>query len=161
MEQNTKSRAIKITTWVIFYLGTVVAASSAGLWDIKGYYAELTAPSFAPPNWLFGPVWTILYIFVATIAYRLVYLAKDELKPVLIALWTLQYGLNTIWTPVFFGAYNLGAALIYIISLWLVILAFAILMWKRDRISVYLAIPYLGWVGFASVLNYAYWSLNG
>ena len=94
----------KILTWLLFYAATIVAASSAGLWDIKGYYAELTAPAFAPPNWLFGPVWTILYLFVSIIAYRLIYMPRWEWKPVLIALWTLQFGLNTIWTPVFFGA---------------------------------------------------------
>lgn len=160
MEQKNE-RYMKIATWVVFYVGTVVAASSAGLWDIKGYYSELTSPSFAPPNWLFGPVWTILYIFVATIGYRLVYMAKDAWKPLLIALWTLQYALNTIWTPVFFGAYNLGAALIYIVALAIVILAFIVLMWKRDRISAYLAIPYLAWVSFASLLNASFWMLNG
>ncbi len=152
---------MKIATWVVFYLGTIVAASSAGLWDVKGYYSELTSPSFAPPNWLFGPVWTILYIFVATIGFRLVYMAKDAWKPLLIALWTLQYALNTIWTPVFFGAYNLGAALIYIVALDIVILSFIVLMWKRDRISSYLAIPYLAWVSFASLLNASFWMLNG
>jgi len=160
MEQKNE-RYMKIATWVVFYVGTVVAASSAGLWDIKGYYSELTSPSFAPPNWLFGPVWTILYIFVATIGYRLVYMAEDAWKPLLIALWTLQYALNTIWTPVFFGAYNLGAALIYIVALDIVILAFIVLMWKRDRISAYLAIPYLAWVSFASLLNASFWMLNG
>jgi len=160
MEQKNE-RYMKIATWVIFYVGTIVAASSAGLWDIKGYYSELTSPPFAPPNWLFGPVWTILYIFVATIGFRLVYMAKDAWKPLLIALWTLQYALNTIWTPVFFGAYNLGAALIYIVALDVAILAFILLMWKRDRISAYLAIPYLAWVSFASLLNASFWMLNG
>ena len=151
----------KILTWLLFYAATIVAASSAGLWDIKGYYAELTAPSFAPPNWLFGPVWTILYLFVSIVAYRLIYMPRWEWKPVLIALWTLQFGLNTIWTPVFFGAYNLGAALIYILALWIVILVFTILIWKKDRLSAYLSLPYLAWVGFASLLNASYWMLNG
>lgn len=161
MENINKERILKISTWVTFYVVTIVAASSAGLWDIKGYYAGLTAPSFAPPNWLFGPVWTILYVFTATVGFRLVYMAKDAWKPLLIGLWTLQFGLNTIWTPVFFGANNLGAALIYILALDVVVLAFIALMWNRDRISAYLAIPYLAWIGFASLLNASYWMLNG
>jgi len=161
MEEKNTARILKVATWVTFYVATIVAASSAGLWDIKGYYADLTAPAFAPPNWLFGPVWTILYVFVAVIGYRLVYMAKDAWKPLLIALWTLQFGLNTIWTPVFFGANNLGAALVYILALDVVILLFIILMWKRDRISAYLALPYFAWVSFASLLNGSYWMLNG
>ncbi|WP_299348425.1 TspO/MBR family protein [uncultured Maritalea sp.] len=161
MENQNKERLFKIATWATFYTATIVAASSAGLWDIKGYYAELTSPSFAPPNWLFGPVWTILYVFVATIGFRLVYMAKDAWKPLLIALWTLQFCLNTIWTPVFFGAYNLGAALIYIVALDVVVLAFIALIWNKDRISAYLAIPYLAWISFASILNASFWMLNG
>jgi len=161
MQPATMSRLSKITTWSIFYLATIVAASSAGLWDIKGYYSQLNAAPLAPPNWLFGPVWTLLYLFVATIGYRLVYAADNSRKPLLLALWTLQFALNTIWTPVFFGAYNLGAALIYIASLWVVILVFTIMIWNRDRTSALLCLPYLAWVGFASYLNAAYWMLNG
>ncbi|MGJ8527816.1 TspO/MBR family protein [Maritalea sp.] len=161
MDVTNSSRVIKIATWITFYVVTIVAASSAGLWDIKSYYAQLTAPSFAPPNWVFGPVWSVLYVFVATVGYRLVFMADDSLKPLLIALWTLQFALNTIWTPVFFGANNLGVALIYILSLDIVTLASILLLWKRDRISAYLAIPYMAWISFASLLNGSYWMLNG
>jgi len=69
--------------------------------------------------------------------------------------------LNTIWTPIFFGANNLGAALVFILALDAVVLLFTVLMWNNDRLSSYLAIPYLTWIGFASLLNGAYWMLTG
>lgn len=153
--------ARKIFVWVIFYLTTLVATSSAALWDIKAYYFSMTQPFFAPPAWLFAPVWTILYIFIATIAYRIVMAPQSHLKPVLIALWTLQFGLNIIWTPSFFGAQNLSIALIYIGALDLVVLGTMILLWSRDRISFWLAAPYMAWISFATALNAGFLMLNG
>jgi tryptophan-rich sensory protein len=151
----------KITIWIIFYLATIVAASSAALWEIQSYYFELEQPPFAPPAWLFGPVWTILYIFVATIGYRIVMAPQSDIKPVMIALWTLQFALNTIWTPSFFGAQNLGIALIYIGALDVVVLITMALLWSRDRISFLLALPYIAWIGFATALNASFFLLNG
>lgn len=153
--------ARKIFIWIIFYLATIVAASSAALWEIQSYYFALERPFFAPPAWLFGPVWTVLYIFIATIAYRIVMAPQSHLKPVLIALWTLQFALNTIWTPSFFGAQNLGIALIYISALDIVVLGTMYLLWSRDRISFWLAAPYMAWIGFATALNAGFFILNG
>ena len=151
----------KIITFALFYLCTVVASSSSLVWDVgTGWYSEIIRPSFAPPNWVFGPVWTILYILIAISAYRIMYAAKNEYKSPAMAFWSLQMCLNTIWTPIFFGANNLEVAFYYIIALWASIVGTIITAWKVDRTSSVILMPYLVWVSFASVLNYAFWQLN-
>ena len=151
----------KIFTFVAFYGATFVAASSAGVWDVGGtWYQSLNQPSFTPPTWLFGPVWTILYLMIAIVAYRIAYAEDTPWKHPALALWVLQIVLNTLWTPVFFGAKNLGGSMIYIGLLWG---AICLLIWitrKVDKLSSLLLIPYLVWVRFASVLNFAFWELN-
>jgi tryptophan-rich sensory protein len=160
------TRTSKITTWIIFYL-CVTVASSAGfvfpLGDANLWYATLTEPSFAPPNWVFGPVWTTLYLLIATSAYRIVMTTEhsfNKLLPLAVALWSLQLALNVIWTPIFSGAQNLEVAFYYIIALWASILAYIVVAWRVERWAAIIMIPYLCWVSFASVLNYNYWQLN-
>lgn len=152
-----------ITTWIIFYLCTIVA-SSAGfvfpLGDANLWYVTLVDPSFAPPNWLFGPVWTVLYLLMATSAYKIMTDGDSRYQNIAIALWGLQLALNTIWTPIFSGAQNLEIAFYYIIALWVTIVAYIFVSWRVNRWASYMFMPYLAWVSFASVLNYAYWQLN-
>jgi len=152
-----------IATWIIFYLCTVVA-SSAGfvfpLGDANPWYATLVDPSFAPPNWLFGPVWTILYLLIATSAYKIMTDGALKYQNIAIALWGLQLALNTIWTPIFSGAQNLEIAFYYIVALWVTIVAYIVVSWRVNRWASIMFMPYLAWVSFASVLNYSYWQLN-
>lgn len=153
----------KISVWLVFYLCVTVAASSGfvfPLGDSNEWFASLNRPSIAPPNWVFGPVWTLLYLMIATSAYRLVHQHAHPLMGVAIALWALQLALNVIWTPVFSGAQNLLGALYYIGALWIVILAYLVVAIRVDRWAAYLMIPYFLWVSFASALNYAYWQAN-
>jgi benzodiazapine receptor len=154
----------KASTWIVFYL-CVTVASSAGfvfpLGDANEWYATLNEPSFAPPNWLFAPVWTTLYLLIATSAWRITTSAQtNKLLPLAIALWSLQLALNVIWTPVFSGAENLQVAFYYIAALWVSIVAYIGISWKVDKWASAMMIPYLCWVSFASVLNYSYWMLN-
>ena len=154
---------MKIVIWIVFYLCVLVAASSAlvfPLGDANEWFSNLDRPSFAPPEWLFGPVWTLLYILIATSAYRLVQKQPHPLIPVGIALWALQLALNVIWTPVFSGAENLLGAFYYIIALWVTILIYIGVAWKVDRWASYLMVPYFLWVSFATVLNYVFWQTN-
>ena len=165
MEFNV-SKQIKIITWVVFYL-CVTVASSAGfvfpLGDDNPWYTSLIEPSFTPPSWLFAPVWTTLYLLIATSAYRITTKSThkiNSLVPLAIALWSLQLALNVIWTPIFSGAQNLEIAFYYIIALWAVIIAYIFISWQIDRWASLIMVPYLAWVSFASVLNYYYWQLN-
>ena len=156
----------KILTWVVFYL-CVTVASSAGfvfpLGEDNPWYKSLIEPSFAPPSWVFAPVWTILYLLIATSAYRIVTKTvhnNDSLLPLAVALWSLQLALNVIWTPIFSGAQNLETAFYYIIMLWIIIIAYILVSWCIDKWASVIMMPYLAWVSFASVLNYYYWQLN-
>ena len=109
----------KTFTFLAFYASTFVAASSSAVWDVGGtWYQSLNQPSFTPPSWVFGPVWTILYLMIAIVAYRIAYAAQTPWKAPALALWAHQIALNTLWTPVFFGAKNLGSAMIYICLLY-------------------------------------------
>ncbi|MCO4796350.1 tryptophan-rich sensory protein [Amylibacter sp.] len=156
----------KIITWVVFYL-CVTVASSAGfvfpLGDDNLWYTSLIEPRFAPPSWVFAPVWTTLYLLIATSAFRIMTKSSykmNNLLPLAIALWSLQLALNVIWTPIFSGAQNLEVAFYYIIMLWVIIIAYIFVCWRIDRFASLMMMPYLAWVSFASVLNYYYWQLN-
>jgi tryptophan-rich sensory protein len=162
----TVNKQNKIITWVVFYL-CVTVASSAGfvfpLGDDNLWYNSLIKPSFTPPSWVFAPVWTILYLLIATSAYRIVTKFQhsiNSLVPLAIALWSLQLALNVIWTPIFSDAQNLETAFYYIIILWIIIIAYIFISWRIDRWASIIMMPYLAWVSFASVLNYYYWQLN-
>jgi len=156
----------KIITWVVFYL-CVTVASSAGfvfpLGDDNLWYTSLIEPRFAPPSWVFAPVWTTLYLLIATSAFRIMTKSSykmNNLLPLAIALWSLQLALNVIWTPIFSGAQNLEVAFYYIIILWVIIIAYIFVCWRIDRLASAMMMPYLAWVSFASILNYYYWQLN-
>jgi tryptophan-rich sensory protein len=151
----------KTFTLLAFYASTFVAASSAAVWEVGGtWYQSLNQPSFTPPSWVFGPMWTILYLMIAIVAYRIAYAQETSWKIPTLALWALQIVLNALWTPIFFGAKNLGGAMIYIGLLWVTI---CVLIWTTsqvDKLSAFLLLPYLAWVSFAGVLNFAFRSLN-
>ncbi|MFZ2556216.1 MAG: TspO/MBR family protein [Minisyncoccia bacterium] len=128
---------------------------------IPTWYAELVKPSFSPPNWVFGPVWTILYAMMgiaAFCAWELWY-EKTHAPRALNWYW-LQLFLNGIWTLIFFGFKNLGLALIVILALFLAILMMIREFGKIDMRLALLLVPYLLWVMFASTLNYSLWMLN-
>jgi len=146
----------RIIIWVLFYACTLVAAGGA-IWFVGDLNAnKWVVPSIAPPTWLFGPVWTLLYVLIATSGYRISYLKSSNLKSITLGLWALQMCLNTLWTPVFFGAFDLQGAFGIIVALWLTIGAYVIVTFKIDRTSSYLFAPYWVWVSFATLLNFAY-----
>lgn len=135
--------------------GGAVTASSVGTW-----YAGLAKPAFNPPNWVFGPVWTTLYVLMAVAAWR-VWRRRGEpgARPALGA-WALQLALNLGWSFLFFGAQAIGAALAEIALLLAAIVATATLFWRIDRPAGALFVPYIAWVSFATALNAALWRLN-
>ncbi len=122
-----------------------------------GWYADLNKPPFNPPNWIFGPAWTVLYILIAMVGWRVWETAKF---PTLMKLWWLQLGLNFLWSPVFFGMQQPWIALVIILALLAVIVIFVIRSWNTDRVSAIAFLPYAVWVAFASVLNLSIAYLN-
>lgn len=144
--------------FVVFFALTIAAAAFGALFMPGEWYAALRKPSWTPPNWLFGPVWTVLYLMIATAGW-LVWRAGDRSKA--IAIWAVNLALNAGWSLLFFGRHAIGLALIDILLIWLTIVAFIILAWARSRPASLLFVPYLAWVSLATALNFAIWRLNG
>lgn len=136
-------------------IGGAVTATSVGTW-----YRTLAKPPFNPPDWIFAPVWTVLFFMMAVAAWRV--WRRDGLRPArwALALFGLQLVLNLAWSILFFGLRSIGVALVEIVVLLLAILATMLVFWRRDRVAGMLFVPYAGWVGFATALNAALWQLN-
>ncbi len=141
-------------------IGSLFTSSSIPTW-----YAAINRPSLSPPNWVFGPVWTTLFILMG-IGFYLVWKKWAVLpwtkrqKRLALVLFGVQLVLNTLWSIIFFGLQNPGGALIEIVFLWLAIAATIITFAKISRPAAWLLVPYILWVSFASYLNYAIWTLN-
>jgi benzodiazapine receptor len=146
---------------LLFILATLIVGAAASVFadpSIPTWYASLIHPSFAPPNWLFAPVWTTLYVVMAVAAWR-VWRVAGTRSPELIA-YAMQLIFNLAWSAIFFAAHQIGLALIEISVLAVLILATTILFWRRDRLAGLLFLPYLTWTFFAAFLNRAFWALN-
>lgn len=128
--------------------------------NIASWYQYLKKPSFAPPNWLFGPAWTLFYFLMAVAAF-LVWREKENqnIKPALL-IYLIHLIFNALWSMIFFSLKNLGLAFFEIIILWILILITIIKFYKIKPIAGFLLIPYILWVTFASILNFAVWMLN-
>lgn len=128
---------------------------------LDAWYANLNKPFFNPPGWVFGPVWTTLYVLMAVSAF-LVWRKGLDTRAVRIALafFVLQLVLNALWTPLFFGAKMPLAAFIEILFLWAAILLTILTFARVSRLAALLLIPYIAWVSFAAVLNASIWLLN-
>lgn len=152
-------------TWkliICFLLVFLVGAggSVATSDSIPNWYADLTKPPFNPPNWIFGPVWTLLYALMA-VSLFLVWKKKQTNKTIYARkIFFIQLGLNLLWSLVFFGAHQIALALLIIAALWGFILYSIILFRKINKTAAYILIPYLLWVSFATVLNASLLLLN-
>lgn len=143
------------------WLALVFAASLTGVFvATDGWYAELNKPSWNPPNWIFGPVWTALYIMMAVAAWRVWLRGGWNAQRTPLRLFLIQWALNALWTPLFFGFHLLGWAFVEILVLLVFILLTIRAFRPVDRIAGLLLVPYAAWVGFASVLNFTIWRLN-
>jgi len=128
--------------------------------SVKGWYSSLEKPSFNPPSWLFGPVWTVLYILMGIAFYLVWKQPSSEKRNRAIMFFILQLILNGAWSFIFFYAKQPGWAFAEIVVLWLMIIVTMINFKPLSKTSFYLMIPYLLWVSFASVLNFTIWQLN-
>ena len=138
------------------FIGSFFTADSVGTW-----YASLKKPDLAPPNWVFGPVWTTLYILMGVSLYIVWMkgLGKKEVRSA-VYIFMAQLLLNTVWSLLFFGLRNPLYAFIEIIVLWLAIAATMIKFKRLSSTAALLLIPYILWVSFAAYLNYMIWQLN-
>jgi benzodiazapine receptor len=136
-------------------LGGAVTAESVTTW-----YATLNKPSFNPPNWIFGPVWTALYILMGVAAWRVWRAADRDTARGPLAVFALQLAVNLGWSVAFFGLRNPGLAVVVILLLDLLVLATALMFRRIDRLAAWLLVPYLAWISFATLLNVTIWRLN-
>jgi benzodiazapine receptor len=140
---------------------TGVLGSFATRDSITTWYAQLSRPSFTPPNWTFGVVWPVLYVMMG-ISVFLIWNVGIDRKRVRVALacFVLQLILNGLWTFIFFGWHLIGFALVEIVILWGAILVTIIAFWKESKPAAVLLLPYILWVSFAIVLNASLFLLN-
>ena len=157
MNKLTKILTVVVTCVAIGYLSGTVTQESIMTW-----YPTLIKPSFNPPNWIFGPVWSMLYIMMgvaAGLVWDRIEYEKETVKNALI-IFAIQLTLNALWSYLFFGLHNPMVAGIEIILLWLMIFETYTQFVKINKIAGYLLLPYLAWVSFATVLNGSIWWLN-
>jgi len=133
-------------------------APLAGIFSPPGvWYASLSKPTWNPPGWIFGPVWTVLYMMMAMAAW-LVW-KRDGWRQAL-WLYVIQLALNAAWTPIFFGAQQIGWAFAVSTALWLAIMFMLLTFLRVSKVAGWLLMPYLAWVTFAAFLNFTLWRMN-
>lgn len=164
MESLSRTGKFQFVPFMVSLLITLAIGIVASLFttpQIPGWYATLQKPFFNPPNWLFAPVWTALYIMIATAAY-LVWKRRDG-TPLYTAakqIYLLQLLFNFSWSIIFFGLHQVLAALVIIILLWLSIILTMFYFNHFSKTACWLLLPYLLWVSFASILNFSIEILN-
>ncbi len=156
MQKILKIVLVVVLCVTVGYLSGLVTRESILTW-----YVTLNKPSFNPPNWVFAPVWTLLYIIMG-VAAGMIWTSNSEEQTTKKALgfFAIQLGLNALWSCLFFGLHNPLLALIEIILLWLMILETYNLFKKINKTAGILLLPYLAWVSFATILNASIWWLN-
>ncbi|MBD3803380.1 MAG: tryptophan-rich sensory protein [Thioclava sp.] len=146
-----------LTFFALFLLASAAAAATGIIFKPGDWYLGLNKPGFTPPNWVFPVAWTYLYVSVAYAAARV---AGVEGSQIALALFAMQIALNTLWTPVFFGAHRLGMGMAVLACLWVAVVAMMLAFFRHDLIAGLLVIPYLAWLSLASALNFRVWRDN-
>lgn len=136
-------------------LGSTATSSSLSTW-----YPQLDKPSWTPPNWVFGPVWTLLYALMGIAAWLVWRQKESSQRTVGLTLHGVQLALNLLWSVIFFGFQSPGVAAIEIVVLWAAIIATTKCYWSVSRAASWLMVPYIVWVTFAMALNISIWRLN-
>ncbi len=150
-------RSLNSLVLIGFIVVTFIAPLFGAISPPGDWYASLNKPSWNPPGWLFGPVWMMLYLMMATAAW-LVWKRCGWGKA--LGFYGVQLALNAAWTPIFFGAQQPGWALVNIIAMWLAIGVTMVAFFRVSKAAGWLMVPYLVWVSFAMVLNYTLWRMN-
>lgn len=143
-----------------FLAACFLAALTGALFRPGEWYERLKKPSWRPPNKLFAPVWTVLYVMIAVSGWLVWREAGFDGAALPLAVYGIQLVLNGIWTPLFFGLHRPDLGMIDIVLVWLSILATIVLFWPVHMLAALLLVPYLAWVTFAAALNFSIWQLN-
>ena len=157
--RSVKNQVAGFLGWLLL---TFAAAALGGFASAQAgsFYALLERPSWAPPGWLFGPVWSVLYCLMAIAVWLVWREAEQRGNAAPYALYVVQLAANALWTWLFF-VWQLGAMALFEVGLlWLLIAATVVVFWRRRRLAAVLLLPYLVWVGFAAALTWAIWQAN-
>jgi tryptophan-rich sensory protein len=154
---HSTSSVVSLFAWLVLCLS---ASATAVFVSTGGWFAELRKPLWNPPSWVFGPVWTLLYIMMAVAAWLVWRKGGWKSQRLALGAFLLQWLLNALWTPFFFGMHQLGLAFGEIILLWVVLAGTTITFWQVKKSAGWLLLPYLAWVSFAMALNFSIWRLN-
>jgi translocator protein len=149
-------RWLALAGWVVLPL---LAGAFGSQFQPGAWYAQLEKPAWNPPSWVFGPVWTVLYILMGVAAW-LVWDRHRGAAKVALTLFVVQLVFNAAWSWLFFGLQSPGLAFGGIVVLWLLLLATTAAFWRERTVAGVLLLPYVAWVTFAMALNFAIWRLN-
>ena len=159
MSMAKSKQIIGLIGWLVVCF---IASGIGALASIRAqsFYTQLTQPNWAPPPWVFGPVWTILYAMMAVAAWLVWRAGGFRANRAALSLFLVQLAVNAIWSWLFF-AWHLGAlALADIALLWILVIATLVMFWRVRPLAGALLIPYLLWISFAAALNFSVWQLN-
>jgi tryptophan-rich sensory protein len=148
---------LALAGWIVlsFLVAGVAGAARPGAW-----YRGIRKPSWNPPDWLFAPVWSVMYTLMGVAAW-LVWKERGATSVQLaLTMFIVQLLLNALWSWIFFGWHRMGAALVEVLVLWSAVLATLLTFWQVTPLAGKLLVPYLLWVSFASFLNFTLWRLN-
>ena len=153
----TQAAGLLVALAVTFLAATAGAVASV---DAGAFYSQLDRPGWAPPGWLFGPVWSVLYTLMAVAAWLVWRKVGFPQATVAISLFMTQLVANALWSWVFFAWHRGALAVVEILVLWGLVAATAVAFWRVQRLAALLLVPYLAWVSFAAALTLALWRRN-
>ena len=155
-----RTRWIGLAVVLVVCLGVGGLGAIATTPEIEGWYRTISKPTWNPPDSVFGPVWTALYILMAIAAWLVWRPAGFKAAAFPLSLFGAQLLLNVAWSWIFFGLHQPGWAFVEIVILWLAIVATTVAFFRCSNVAGWLIVPYLAWVSFASVLNFTIWRMN-
>ena len=155
-----KFNIFKLISCLVLTLGLGGAGGYFTVNEIKSWFVTLNKPSFNPPNYLFGPIWSLLYFLMGISLYLIWQQPRSTQRKQAITIFLIQFALNVSWSFIFFKQHQILWALVDIIALWLFILITILSFAKLNKTAALLLVPYISWVSFATLLNAAIWLLN-
>jgi translocator protein len=158
MSPRTKWLGLAVAVAICFAAAAI--GSMLTMPALRDWYPTLDKPGWTPPNWIFGPVWTVLYLAMAVAAWMVWLRRSSSYVTSALILFAFQLVLNLAWSGLFFGLRAPGAALIEIVILWCAIAGTVASFRRISAAAGWILLPYLAWVGFAAALNFAIWQLN-
>ncbi len=156
---SLKRQLLGLAGWLLLSFAVAALGAIASV-NAASYYGSLAQPSWAPPAWVFGPVWSALYLMMGVAAWLVWRRGGWSTAPVALWLFVVQLALNALWSWLFFAWHQGALAFVDIVVLWLAIVATMVAFWRQRAWAGVLLLPYLGWVSFAALLCFTVWRLN-